>query len=377
MAIVSISRCPGYQERRVSEAVSDAVTLAGGMERIISSGDRVLLKANMLAPADPGDAVTTHPAVIKAVAELVMEAGGIPFVADSPGYIFAGGKCRAIRACGVKALGDELGIATMQFESLENPFVLTRVPGGRMLEEVYAARLALEADVIINLPKLKTHASTWYTGAIKNMFGAVATKTRKEAHRLGAHEGFSQSLVDVYAVFEPRVRLTVMDAVTGMEGEGPRHGRRKQLGLILASPDPVALDSAASRVIGFDPLQILTTRYAADRGFGAARADAIEVLGPPVEEVAVEFERPSGRRANLPSVMTKIADRLLVVRPRLDRNGCDCCRICVRSCPVDAISMNDYPVIDRDRCIECFCCNEMCPTGAMEIKKSWLVRRLD
>lgn len=371
---VALTRCPDYNEDRVRGAVREAVALIGGVGDIIKPGDKVLLKANLLAPSDPGDAVTTHPAVARAVIEIVKEAGGVPVVADSPGYFYAGGRCRALTMCGLKDVADELGVDSTQFEAIENGFQKIEVPGSIYLKSIYAARLALEADFIVNLPKIKTHASTWFTGAVKNMFGAVATSTRKEAHALATYERFSGALVDVYSVFRPG--LAIMDAIVGMEGEGPRHGNKRSLGLIIASKDPVALDAAASRVIGFDPLEIFATRDADARGLGNGDIDRIEVLGEQIANVEIDFEKPSGRRINMHPAVMKIGYRFLRVRPECVESLCDKCQICAKSCPVNAITMNSYPEIDRDICIECYCCNEMCPTGAMEIKKNWLAKRL-
>ncbi|MBI5871438.1 MAG: DUF362 domain-containing protein [Actinobacteria bacterium] len=371
---VAVTRCADYDDARVRAAVMESLMAIGGLADIIRPGDRVLLKANLLAPSDPSASVTTHPAVVRAAIEAVKEAGGIPTVADSPGYFYAGGKCRALTVCGLKDVADELGVDSLQFEAMENPFVKTPVPGGVYLDSIYAARLALESDVIITLPKLKTHASTWYTGAVKNMFGAVATRTRKYAHTLATYERFSTSVVDIFSVLRPQ--LAIMDAVVGMEGEGPRHGTPKHAGLILASKDPVALDAVASKIIGFDPMEIFTTRNATTRGLGNGRLEEIEVLGERIADVAVDFEKPSGRRINMPPLVMKVADRLLKVRPECVQETCDKCGICAKCCPVDAISMNPFPEIDREKCIECFCCNEMCPTGAMEIKKNWLARRI-
>ena len=373
---VAIVRCQEYDDGLVRRAVHEALEAIGSIADVISPGDRVLLKANLLAPAGPEESVTTHPAVVRAVIVEVKNAGGVPVVADSPGYFSraAGAKCPALAKSGLKDVADELGIEACQFEAMENGFVETEVPGGVFLRSIYAARLALEADIIITLPKLKTHSNTWYTGAVKNMFGAVATKTRKQAHRLSTLERFSGSLVDIYSVFTPQ--LAIMDGVIGMEGEGPRHGKPRQAGLILASRDPVALDAAASRIIGFDPLEIVTTREAAARGLGKGDLDSIEIVGERIADVAVDFEKPSGRMVNIPPFVMKIADRFLRVQPICKNADCDRCQICMKSCPVDAISMNPYPEIDRDICIECYCCNEMCPTGAMEIKRNWLASRI-
>jgi uncharacterized protein (DUF362 family)/NAD-dependent dihydropyrimidine dehydrogenase PreA subunit len=372
---VAVVKCPDYDKNKVRQAVRSAVDYIGGLGDVIRPGDKVLLKANLLAPADPLEAVTTHPAVVQAVIEMVREAGGVPVVADSPGYFSRKrGKCRALDRCGLKRVADDLGVESLQFEAMENGFVETTVPDGAYLDSIYAARLALEADVIITLPKLKTHSNTWYTGAVKNMFGAVATKTRKHAHTLATYERFSGAIVDIYSVFKPR--LAIMDAVLGMEGEGPRHGKPRQAGLILAAKDSVALDAVASKIVGFDPAEILTTVAATARGLGNGNLDEIEVLGESIEAVAVDFEKPSGRLINIPPFIMKIADRFLKVQPYCLEENCDQCRICAQSCPVDAINMNPYPDINRDKCIECYCCNEMCPTGAMENRKNWLAKRL-
>ena len=371
---VAIVGCDDYERGHVRSAVREAVGLAGGLGGVIRPGDKVLLKTNLLAPCDPEEAVTTHPEVVGAAVELVREAGGVPLVADSPGYFYAGGKCRALERCGIRAVADELGAEALQFEAVENAFIETAVHGGIHLTSIYAARLALEADVIVSLPKMKTHSSTWYTGALKNMFGAVATRTRKHAHKLATYEKFSGSLVDIYSVLRPQ--LAIMDAVDGMEGEGPRHGSRRHVGLILAARDPVALDAVAASVMGFRPGEILTTVEATRRGLGNGRLEEIEVRGRRIEDVAIDFRKPSGRRVDVPPLAMKLVDRLIRVRPELARESCDRCAICARSCPVEAITMDPYPAIDRGRCIECYCCNEMCPTGAMEIGKNWMARRL-
>lgn len=371
---VSIERCGDYEEERAAAAVRAAVDAAGGLQTIIKPGDRVLLKANLLAPVPPEDAVTTHPAIVKAMIALVREAGGDPFVADSPGFLFVGGEDSALEVSGVKQACDQMEAESYQFEHVERPYVETAVPGGEWLDSIYAARLALEADVIITLPKLKTHESTMFTGAVKNMFGAVAARTRKKAHRAGSYERFSSAVVDIYSVLRPA--FAVMDAIVGMEGGGPRHGEPKHAGLVLASPDPVALDAVATAVTGFHAGEVATTRIAAARGLGTGDLESIRTAGLGVDEAALRFRKPGGFKRNLPAFMFAVADRLTRVQPVATQSVCNQCEQCREACPVVAITMEPYPVIDRERCIECYCCNELCPTGAMELKRSWLARRL-
>lgn len=371
---VAIERCGSYAEDAVAEAVRAAVDAAGGLGQVISSGDRVLLKANLLAPVEPAAAVTTHPSIVKAVVSLVREAGGEPCVADSPGFLFVGGEDSALDVSGVKQACDELGVDSWQFEHVERPYVETDVPGGEWLSSVYAARLVLEADVIITLPKLKTHENTMLTGAVKNMFGAVAARTRKQAHRAGSYERFSAAVVDIYSVLRPG--FAIMDAVVGMEGGGPRHGEPKPVGLVLASADPVALDAVAAAVAGFAPGEVATTRIAAARGLGAAALEEIAIAGVPLDEAVTPLRKPTSYKRNLPAFLFALADRLTRVQPVCDRELCSRCENCAKSCPVGAIRMSPYPEIDRERCIECYCCNELCPDNAMRLKRSWLARRL-
>jgi len=370
---VSIIKCEDYEEKRVENAVREALELIGGLKEIIKHNDKVLLKVNLLAPAEPEEAVTTHPAIVKAMIKLVREAGGIPLVADSPGFLFAGKKNEAIIKSGIKETADAMGVEALQFETIENPFIEIEVSDGVLLKTIFAARLALEADVIISLPKLKTHSNTWYTGAVKNMFGVVAPKTRKIAHNLATYEKFSGTLVEVYSAIKPK--LAVMDAIVGMEGEGPRHGEPKQIGLILASYDSVALDAVASKIVGYRPMGIYTTKLATERGLGNGNLSKIKILGEKINDVSIDFKKPSGRQVNIPSILVRFFSRFVKVEPYLVREKCKMCGICEKSCPVDAIKLNPYPIIDRNLCIQCYCCNEMCPEGAMKIRRSWLARR--
>lgn len=371
---VAIQRCETYEEAEIAAAVRAAVDAAGGLGSLITPGARVLLKANLLAPVSPEAAVTTHPAVVKAMITLVREAGGDPFVADSPGFLFVGGENSALEESGVKQAADEMQVESFQFEHVEQPYMDTEVPDGQWLESIYAARLALEADVIITLPKLKTHENTMLTGAVKNMFGAVATRTRKKAHRAGSYERFSAAVVDIYATLRPGFAL--MDAVVGMEGGGPRHGTPRQVGLVIASADPVALDAVAAAITGFDPQEVATTRIAAGRGLGTGDLSAIETTGISIERAVVDFRKPGGLKRNVPSFLFAIAERLTRVQPLATESICTQCEQCREACPVAAITMEPFPVIDREGCIECYCCNELCPTGAMELKRSWLARKL-
>ena len=247
---VSIIHCKDYSQSK--SAISRSLELIGGLESIVSPGDRVLLKVNLLAPRPPEDAVTTHPAVVAAVIDLVKQAGGIPIVGDSAGMIHPGATAEALDISGIQAVAAEKGAEIANFDT--TGFEKVDVKNGKKLSSIYMAKPVLEADIIISLPKLKTHELTLFTGAVKNMFGTVPSRIRKYAHTLGTNELFSQAVVDIYSVRPPD--LAIMDGVVGMEGHGPSRGEPVNSGVILAARNCVALDMVSASIMGLSLIHI-------------------------------------------------------------------------------------------------------------------------
>jgi uncharacterized protein (DUF362 family)/Pyruvate/2-oxoacid:ferredoxin oxidoreductase delta subunit len=372
MSKVSIVRCKDYAQENVDKAVSEALGLIGGLEGLIKPQDRVLLKTNLLSAADTAKAVITHPALVGSMIRAVKEIGATPIVADSPGSFSENRNNRAIVESGIKEIADSMGVEALQFESMSNAFTEVDVPDGVWLESIHVARLALEVDVVISLAKLKTHMNTLYTGAVKNMFGVIAPVTRKAAHRLGSYSKFSGAVVDIYSTVKPQ--LAVMDAVVGMEGQGPSNGTPRFVGAILASRDGVALDAVASKIIGYEPVKIYTTKLAAERGLGKGDLRQINVLGETIGKVSVRFKRPRLEMTNVPTLLVGAYYWMSNVRIHVVRSKCKRCSACAESCPPGAIRMDPYPVIDRKSCIQCYCCDEVCPEGAIELKRTLLAR---
>ncbi len=234
----------------------------------------------------------------------------------------------------------------------------------------------LESDLVINLPKLKTHGLTLFTGALKNTFGAIPGFGKGAYHKEAPHpENFAEILLDIHSLVAPA--LHIVDGIVAMEGNGPASGRPRELGLLLASEDGVAVDAVASAVIGFRPAEIDTTRLGAARGLGIGSLDAIRIVGVPLAEARVnDFDLPSNRVLKfVPETLLRLAGRLVWIRPRAHAPTCIGCTLCATSCPVDTISMIDrLPVVDYARCINCITCQEVCPTQAMRAEASPLVR---
>jgi len=365
---VSIVRCSDYSKAK--DAIRESLNLIGGLEKIISPGSRVLLKPNVLAARPPEDAVTTHPAVVSAMCELISEIGGIPVIGDGSGIVGAGSTntSKAFKISGIEDVASSCGVELINFET--SGYVEVDVPNAREFSHLHIAKSVLEADVIISLPKLKTHELTLYTGAVKNFFGTIPQKNRKEAHFLEDRDRFGNAVVDIYSIVKPH--LAVMDGVLGMEGNGPSNGAPIFAGVIMASYDCVSLDIAASELIGFDPLKVPTNKAALSRRFGTEHP---EIIGIPLDNVKVKFrESEGGATAHIPSFIMKILRKQLAIKPFINTSKCALCKACVLNCSAHAIEEVGKKLrIDQKKCIQCYCCRELCPNDAVEVQKSRIV----
>ena len=334
----------------------------------VKSGDRVLLKPNLLYGKAPEKAVTTHPSIIKGMIRIVREAGGIPLIGDSPSI---GSLARAAEKAGIKRVADEESCPLTEFSSPLFP----RKEEGIFFKQLEIDKAVLEADVVINLPKWKTHGQMLLTLGVKNLFGCVPGPKKALWHLKAGEDRklFAQVLVDLYRIIRPS--LTVLDGVVGMEGNGPGSGDPIPLGLILASRDPLALDQIVCDLLGISRKALPTNRVALKEGLGG---DLIEVVGEPIDRVKIHrFRLPPLAEPdwNLPGFLRKALKNALASRPVFEEGLCDCCGRCIEACPPKALGRKEKDLIfDYGKCIRCFCCQEVCPTGAIGIEPGWASR---
>jgi len=367
---VSIVRCPSYDENKVLKGLRQSIDLIGGIEHFLRKGDRVLLKPNLLYGKAPEKAVTTHPSIVKGMIEIVREAGGIPLIGDSPSI---GSVMRTAEKAGIKAVADEMNCPLVEFDKP----ILPPQGKGKFFKHLEIDRFVLEADVIINLPKWKTHSLTLLTLGVKNLFGCVPG-SRKQLWHLKAGDDrkvFAQILTDLYKTIKPS--LTILDGIVGMDGNGPNSGRPIPLGLILASEDSLSLDQIVCDLLDISRETLLTNRVALEAGLGK---DEIEVFGESVEEVKIRhFKLPSLSQPdwNLPGFIQRALKNALTSKPVVGEEVCKACNQCVEVCPPKALKrMEEGLAFDYGKCIRCFCCQEVCPEGAITVKPGWALKMI-
>jgi uncharacterized protein (DUF362 family)/Pyruvate/2-oxoacid:ferredoxin oxidoreductase delta subunit len=366
MSLVSTAACDNYSPYAVGRSVAALLAPLRGMSAYVRPGMRVLLKPNLLSTAGLERAVTTHPAVVQAVADLVKGAGGAVFIGDSPaGPVELG--TEVWRTSGMAEVAAGAGATLAPFSEV----AWKRLDG----QDYFIARPVFEADLVINLPKLKTHAFALYTGAVKNLFGAIPGGRKREIH-LSAPGivDFSRALVDVLELVRPG--LTIMDGIIGQEGEGPgTRGTPRRYGCLAASTDPVALDAVLTAAMGFRPGQVLHLAQAASRKLGSSDPDAILIVGDPEALRFGSVKLPATHwYFRAPSWITAPVRQSARLRPAVVASQCAGCGQCAVVCPREAIDTGQPPRFDMDLCVGCMCCAEICPQGAIEARRGRIAR---
>lgn len=354
---VVFGRCQDYEPGKLKNCLQDMISSLGA-EKLIRSGDRVLIKPNLIAPRPAVDAVCTHPAIIRALAVIIRDCGGRPYIGDSPGYAPLE---RCLAESGIQAVVDELGIKVVSFKTQ----VEVSRPENRILKRFQLGGRVLEFERIINVPKLKTHGMMGLTLAVKNLFGCISGYDKARWHLRAGHNRqlFARILLDIYQTVKPD--LHILDGVVGMEGEGPTHGQPVSFGILGASPDGISLDYAAARLINYPEITPVS-QEAIDEGL--LNPGKLKVLGDCTAE-DIPAIKPARGSEDAAFPFHRLIRRLLVKKPVISSSRCHRCLVCVKHCPARAMKFIDRSVrIDYKACIRCYCCHELCPYGAVRVK---------
>ena len=432
---VALVRCSTYKREEVEIAVRTAIELLGGFDEIFAQrGDlpeltqesELVLKPNLLAKAAPEKAVTTHPEVFRAVGKILQEEGYTNLrYGDSPGNPMLNTE-RTAEGCGIKQMADELGIKAGDFEHGKS----FEVPEGKAAKKFVLcneiAKVVTDKDPaggVINICKMKTHQLVRITGAIKNTFGCVYGVNKAATHAsFKSPEYFARMLADLNNLVKPR--LHIMDGIVAMDGNGPGSGDPFPMYAILASTDPVALDTTFCHLVYLDADLVPTNVAAADAGVGKMEDDDIEVVlggvpmqanGAPIlfDDMRVKygernFSVQRSREYRGGFRLLNLLNPVLQKTPVVIADKCIGCGICVETCPVEGKAISLEPRIAAamsrtvnhtgttstfeetegipkekvatyryDKCIRCYCCQEMCPEKAISVKKSLIAKIID
>lgn len=368
---VAFAKCESYRPEEISASLEKLFSSLGGLGQFISPGNSVLIKPNLLTDRAPEKAVTTHPEVARALIHMIRQCGGKPFIGDSPAGTH---KIESIlKKTGFRALCEDEKVTFLVLE--KEPSISHNYHGTTLA----ISRPALEADVIVNVPKLKTHSFTMFTNAVKNVFGLLPGYQKALLHKtFPTPDQFGGCLAFLYSKIRPE--LTVCDAITAMEGDGPSAGSPVNLGFLAASADGVALDRILCQMLKIDFNEVRYFEALKQINIGETDLKNIDLTGDyqqlaglnplrlPVTAKIIRF---------IPRGLVRLIGPYVWIRPSFNEK-CTLCGRCIQTCPVKALVMPDsgrvnHPFLDNKKCIGCCCCHEICPEGAIKMTCSPLL----
>ena len=375
MGKVYICKCVNYEEKNVNKAMKDLLSSFCVLKKL-KKGTKVVIKANLVSAMSPEKSATVHPELLKYLTKFLQDKGCQVTIGDSPGGIYN------------KAVLNHVYNVTKMTETganLNDDFSVKKAVfnEAKVLKTFDYTGYLDNADVIINFCKLKSHAMMKMSCAVKNLFGTIPGTTKPEYHyRFPNHSDFANMLIDLNEYFKPIINI--VDAIVGMDGNGPTMGNPKQIGCILASENPYELDYICSKIIGVEANEVETIKQSIERKL--CIPDKIELNDDLNKFLVKDFEVKKGRnsiafRENDKGLINKIisfgGNKIFTNKPYCHQKKCIGCSKCANICPAHAITMEKgKPKIDRSKCIKCYCCQEFCPVGAMRVKTSLLAKVL-
>ncbi|MFI3212163.1 MAG: DUF362 domain-containing protein [Eubacteriales bacterium] len=384
---IAILEADDYGRDLIERVVEELFQCMAVTEKI-SEHTKILLKPNLLAKHPPEHAVTTHPEVVRSVIVACKKRGAKAkniIVADSAGGLYNPAQMKSLyQTCGLTAVCREENVVL--YSACES--TAYHIQNGAVVTEFEILKPVLEADFIINLPKMKSHVMTGMTAACKNMFGVIPGLKKSEWHmRFPDKERFGEMLIDLLDNIMPN--LAILDGVLAMEGDGPAGGNPRKIGVMMASEDMVNMDLAIAYMMGLDPMRVPYLKAANRRGLGEKEINLADVIGEvSAFKVISDWKIPKSYQGSgdgftdfadhmpkfLRPVVRKIEDKI-APRPVIDSRLCIGCGKCAEICSKDAIVIkNKKAIIGKKKCIRCFCCHEMCPVKAIAVKKFKLFR---
>lgn len=373
--LVTLCKQKTYKLEEVKKSIIKMLEPHGGIGAFVKKGDHVVLKPNLVMSRPEKVPACTNPVVFKAVAQLVLETGASVVAGDSPGMESAR---RVSKSAGILDVAEELGIKIIEFTPQD-----VDTPKG-LFKKLTLAKELLEADVVINLPRLKTHGQMMLTAATKNMFGAVVGARKFEWHYKAGQDylAFARMIYEISDTI--KADLHILDAIVGMDGMGPTAGRPNATGFMAAGVDSVAIDATMMEILGKDPMELYMIQAAVNAGNTAWQNK--RVLGEEIADLkpakwnwpeTVNLGLFAGSVIDRNLTINKLFRKFAAVYPKASSSRCVKCNACVKICPASAMTLGKNKVeIDYNKCIRCFCCHELCPHEAMDTKGGTIAKVL-
>lgn len=380
MTKVAVTKCDDYNLDILKKKITYCLDLIGGLDYLIKKDSNVFIKLNCVGPFEPNLGITTHPVFIQAVIQLVKQRTNNILIGDNPAtkdIIYT------LKKCGIYDIIIEEGIEIFDGKIstvIENPTY-------NNYSKFEVSKQIVDADCLINLPKLKTHALMYMTVAQKNLFGLIYGLSKAAWHvRANNPLEFADALNDLYGAilnqFKDRIILNICDGILGLEGEGPSTGGLpKKANVVLASTDAVSLDRVALEIAGLDYGKYILNIIANKRGYGVGILDNIKILGSTLTEFKeLKFIEPVNPLSifGLRLLKFKFIRNLVLEHPVIDKSICIKCGECVKICPPKTMRIKNksYPSLTNNKCIRCWCCAEVCPNNAISKSRRPLIGKL-
>lgn len=381
--VVALAHCARYDNDVLDRAVTRSLEALDDWETPFDGDPVVLLKPNLLGPRSAETAITTHPRLVASVARVLRRVHrGRLLVGDGPAI----GTTRMVaRTLGLPALLESLDVELVDFTDTVS------VSGGDGFGAFDLARPLMEADLVVNLPKVKTHGQMGLTLSVKNLFGAYIGFEKPRLHLTAGTDRATFARMLLETAVRVGADLHIADGVIGMEDNGPSSGDPRPLELIAASTNPVALDCALAEILGFPADELPIQLQARRRGMRGTHLHEVDLRGDPLDGFRVRDWKPARPMAMeeifLPRLLAKPLRHQLTTRPVFDDRLCTRCGVCAQHCAAEAMRLarrrrrhpgprrsNEAMFVDLDLCIRCFCCQEVCPERAIRVGEGPLLR---
>lgn len=367
--MVVLKKCEEYQLDKVKEILRESLNELNFFNDV-KENSRVFIKLNIVGPFPKDTGITTHPIILKAVIQLVKEKTNRIIVGDNPA---TRDMIYTLKKCDLYDVIIEENVELMQgtiFEKIQNS-------NPKIYSTFEVSKQMIDTDVLINLPKLKTHTLAYMTAAQKNFFGLIYGLDKSSWHARASNPlQFGEAINDLYGAFLEQYKdkqlYHICDGILGLEGEGPTSGgKAKKANCLLISKDAVALDRVACEVASLDYSKLYINQIANERKYGNGNLETIKIIGASLSDFDdVKFEAPKDSLSHigLRILQFKLVKNLLLEHPKFDKDKCIKCGECAKICPPHALTMikKELPKLKSSNCIRCWCCAEVCPQNAIE-----------